>query len=47
MCRSAKRQMLYIEQLHDLGWLEIDAFERDPRPLEVAVARYHQYLDVR
>lgn len=38
--------MIYIEQLHELGWLDADAFEQDDGPLATAIARYHQYLDV-
>jgi hypothetical protein len=45
-CPRSKRQMLFIEDLHDLGWLDFDAFEQDAGPLELAIARYHQYLDV-
>lgn len=44
-CR-AKRQMLFIDQLHSLGWLERSFYETDASRLQRAIARYHQYLDV-
>ena len=42
---AARRQSLFIEDLEQLGWLESSFFDGDSSVLEMAVARYHQYLD--
>lgn len=38
--------MLFLDQLEELGWLDPDMFETDSSLLELAIGRYHQYLDV-
>ncbi|KAK9894180.1 hypothetical protein P389DRAFT_104245 [Cystobasidium minutum MCA 4210] len=43
---ATQRQTLFINQLEELGWLDPNAFESDSTPLELAIGRYHQYLDL-
>lgn len=44
-CR-AQRQVLFLDQLDELGWLDPAVFDSDASLLELAIGRYHQYLDV-